>query len=123
MNYSDNIMTSLYMRVCVVFFKQKTAYELRISDWSSDVCSYDLRKGRVGRCTKLSYRAHSQGYSAALLGEQGRGAICLEEQREHRQDRIDPPLVRSEERSVGKECDSTCRLRWSPYYLKKYNHD
>src|SRR3546814_6246229 len=28
---------------CVFFFKQKTAYELRISDWSSDVCSSDLR--------------------------------------------------------------------------------
>src|SRR3546814_9211127 len=29
---------------CVFFFKQKTAYEMRISDWSSDVCSSDLRK-------------------------------------------------------------------------------
>src|SRR3546814_6500549 len=28
--------------VCVCFFKQKTAYEVRISDWSSDVCSSDL---------------------------------------------------------------------------------
>src|SRR3546814_11162328 len=28
--------------VCVVFFKQKTAYDMRISDWSSDVCSSDL---------------------------------------------------------------------------------
>src|SRR3546814_6573767 len=28
---------------CFVFFKQKTAYEMRISDWSSDVCSSDLR--------------------------------------------------------------------------------
>src|SRR3546814_12290090 len=28
--------------LCVVFFKQKTAYEMRISDWSSDVCSSDL---------------------------------------------------------------------------------
>src|SRR3546814_3104884 len=30
--------------ICFFFFKQKTAYELRISDWSSDVCSSDLRK-------------------------------------------------------------------------------
>src|SRR3546814_4141656 len=30
------------------FFKQKTAYEMRISDWSSDVCSSDLRRGAVG---------------------------------------------------------------------------
>src|SRR3546814_8118789 len=28
---------------CVFFFKQKTAYEMRISDWSSDVCSSDLQ--------------------------------------------------------------------------------
>src|SRR3546814_19697995 len=32
--------------VSVFFFKQKTAYEMRISDWSSDVCSSDLRLGR-----------------------------------------------------------------------------
>src|SRR3546814_2346563 len=30
------------MMVCFFFFKQKTAYEMRISDWSSDVCSSDL---------------------------------------------------------------------------------
>src|SRR3546814_15589346 len=39
-------------RFCVVFFfKQKTAYEMRISDWSSDVCSSDLIVGRAGRQT------------------------------------------------------------------------
>src|SRR3546814_19495936 len=32
-----------------MFFKQKTAYEMRISDWSSDVCSSDLRKAAIGR--------------------------------------------------------------------------
>src|SRR3546814_3060448 len=31
--------------LCFFFFKQKTAYEMRISDWSSDVCSSDLRQG------------------------------------------------------------------------------
>src|SRR3546814_4731231 len=35
-------MLICYMRVFFFFFKQKTAYELRISDWSSDVCSSDL---------------------------------------------------------------------------------
>src|SRR3546814_18132098 len=30
------------MHMCLFFFKQKTAYEMRISDWSSDVCSSDL---------------------------------------------------------------------------------
>src|SRR3546814_7264083 len=32
---------------CVVFFKQKTSYEMRISDWSSDVCSFDLSRTAV----------------------------------------------------------------------------
>src|SRR3546814_4444378 len=35
-------MLSFRMFLCVFFFKQKTAYEMRISDWSSDVCSSDL---------------------------------------------------------------------------------
>src|SRR3546814_5899470 len=36
-------------RISVFFFKQKTAYELRISDWSSDVCSSDLLGSQIGR--------------------------------------------------------------------------
>src|SRR3546814_14709105 len=36
------------MLVVVFFFKQKTAYEMRISDWSSDVCSSDLLTGIAG---------------------------------------------------------------------------
>src|SRR3546814_10282020 len=38
----------VYDGVVVFFFKQKTAYEMRISDWSSDVCSSDLVAGRIG---------------------------------------------------------------------------
>src|SRR3546814_1769604 len=38
------------------FFKQKTAYEMRISDWSSDVCSSDLTQGP--RATMSAWRAH-----------------------------------------------------------------
>src|SRR3546814_3508272 len=35
-----------FLQSCVLFFfKQETAYEMRISDWSSDVCSSDLRRG------------------------------------------------------------------------------
>src|SRR3546814_3657166 len=37
--------------VCLFFFKQKTAYEMRISDWSSDVCSSDLAV--VGRIVEI----------------------------------------------------------------------
>src|SRR3546814_9513715 len=42
--------------VCLLlffFFKQKTAYEMRISDWSSDVCSSDLEAHRVERRHRL----------------------------------------------------------------------
>src|SRR3546814_3530083 len=47
------IMFSVYQVLLVIFFfffKQKTAYEMRISDWSSDVCSSDLTAGPF--CTK-----------------------------------------------------------------------
>src|SRR3546814_1778238 len=71
------------------FFKQKTAYEMRISDWSSDVCSSDLA---VPFILEPSHR-------------RGRGRAAL---------RFD--YLRSEERRVGKECVSTGRSRWSPYH-------
>src|SRR3546814_4204159 len=45
--------------MCVVFvFKQKTAYEMRISDWSSDVCSSDLTGNVAGRIDIRSRGAH-----------------------------------------------------------------
>src|SRR3546814_8289026 len=40
--FSDNCIASHGMVFYFLFFKQKTAYEMRISDWSSDVCSSDL---------------------------------------------------------------------------------
>src|SRR3546814_1701390 len=40
-----------------VFFKQKTAYEMRISDWSSDVCSSDLPVGECGN--DRNHHAHA----------------------------------------------------------------
>src|SRR3546814_2663902 len=38
----DSFVDCLWSMLCFFFFKQKTAYEMRISDWSSDVCSSDL---------------------------------------------------------------------------------
>src|SRR3546814_5298807 len=44
MSYFMNVMFIIHdIFICVFFFKQKTAYEMRISDWSSDVCSSDLK--------------------------------------------------------------------------------
>src|SRR3546814_5303528 len=66
---------------CFFFFKQKTAYEMRISDWSSDVCSSDL--GHVGDAR--SYGGHdgaedrtSQGGGVDRLGSLANGcdAAC-----------------------------------------------
>src|SRR3546814_5681424 len=42
-----HLMTVIEVFFC---FKQKTAYEMRISDWSSDVCSSDLERGRDTEC-------------------------------------------------------------------------
>src|SRR3546814_658358 len=65
------------------FFKQKTAYEMRISDWSSDVCSSDLLLREVGLfderyfayCEEadLALRAKAQGWETGLV----RGAIVV----------------------------------------------
>src|SRR3546814_8170508 len=48
--------TFCYLVVFVFFFKQKTAYEMRISDWSSDVCSSDLpmRSAAAGEAASMS---------------------------------------------------------------------
>src|SRR3546814_7841101 len=50
---------------CVFFFKQKTAYEMRISDWSSDVCSSDLRTAAAG------VEATGSGQGFGLLADDG----------------------------------------------------
>src|SRR3546814_1076643 len=83
------------------FFKQKTAYEMRISDWSSDVCSSDLR---------LPGRRAERGAGPAL-------PLRHDRRQEHQaRQAVDADVPRSEERRVGKECVSTCRSRWSPYH-------
>src|SRR3546814_2083180 len=55
----------------IFFFKQKTAYEMRISDWSSDVCSSDLlRRGGVLRPGVAARRpAHAAGADRADIAE------------------------------------------------------
>src|SRR3546814_12009585 len=47
--------------VCILFFKQKTAYEMRISDWSSDVCSSDLT-ARSRRASRLRSMRTDMGF-------------------------------------------------------------
>src|SRR3546814_2329535 len=106
-------MSKLDLSFVFCFFKQKTAYEMRISDWSSDVCSSDL-------------------IDATLKADMPPVALPKREYMEHAKTLWEklglPPLKpeapwfgyslgdRSEERRVGKECVSTCRSRWSTYH-------
>src|SRR3546814_6781661 len=46
-SYLFDVFVISYCVFTIFFFKQKTAYEMRISDWSSDVCSSDLRKRQL----------------------------------------------------------------------------
>src|SRR3546814_12831512 len=100
---------------------------MRISDWSSDVCSSDL--GQIGLCLQSAV----QFLSAAQISCK----MCTFDKRARRSSgtlamlvlsggvvrhnifhRSREPAIlrqRSEERRVGKECVSTCRSRWSPY--------
>src|SRR3546814_2119334 len=108
------------------FFKQKTAYEMRISDWSSDVCSSDLRAGTIIFASTvilwvlLSFPRVPDGNPASQVDHSIAGRIAgglnvvLEPVGFNRD--ISLALIRSEERRVGKECVSTCRSRWSPYH-------
>src|SRR3546814_1330940 len=108
---------SLYVSFCFIrsscgtlfcflffFFKQKTAYEMRISDWSSDVCSSDLEAAVLGILAGEDQIMKSPNADAAVAAV--KDAV--------RSGRI-PMSRRSEERRVGKECVRTCRSRWSPY--------
>src|SRR3546814_10893463 len=54
--------------MCVFFCKQKTAYEMRISDWSSDVCSSDLIAGMDDHRQAGLAGGRDMGKEAALLG-------------------------------------------------------
>src|SRR3546814_20129361 len=101
--------------MCVFFFKQKTAYEMRISDWSSDVCSSDLIRGsqlarREGR-TDFPVLRDPYGQHHSVIAESRKpewgldimGAIfgCW--------------LKIEAVRHAGKQCEigrASCRERW-----------
>src|SRR3546814_12847143 len=95
---------------------------MRISDWSSDVCSSDLglhttvagemanrsrtELGKEGLARQAGFRSPAQLIAAPTGSHIGDAARLVQ-------------VGRSEERRVGKECVSTCRSRWSPYHSKK----
>src|SRR3546814_6725924 len=108
----------VYFVLIFFFFKQKTAYEMRISDWSSDVCSSDLAaQVFVDRAAlaRLNGGGELDGADDAGLFDQVANSL-LTGQRFGGGAAVGRKLGRSEERRVGKECVSTCRSRWSPYH-------
>src|SRR3546814_20903707 len=121
------------INVFFVIFKQKTAYEMRIIDWSSDVCSSDLAGERqhscpcfiqvgdaLARCGQGRQRGRqaTPGNRLRLQGGAERVSACA----------LRPALqfldtpARSEERRVGKECVRTWISRWSPYHYNKSHY-
>src|SRR3546814_14053104 len=105
---------------------------MRISDWSSDVCSSDLVKRAMfewwgpiiheyyggsevnGLCAvgPQDWFTHPGTVGKAALGV---AHICDDEGKELPVGETGAVYFRSEERRVGKECVSTCRFRWSTY--------
>src|SRR3546814_5782717 len=93
------------------FFKQKTAYEMRISDWSSDVCSSDLPKPGVVFKDITPLLADHDGFTAvvealAAAGRDADGNVVIDKV-VGMEARGFMFAARSEERRVGKECVST----------------
>src|SRR3546814_6397930 len=105
-------MFCMYLVLIVFFFKQKTAYEMRISDWSSDVCSSDLADPPLAGAVAgggddyellFTARAGDSPRIAAVAAETGVAITRI-------------GVTSSEERRVGKAGVSTCSSRWSPYH-------
>src|SRR3546814_20297142 len=122
------------MFVFFFFFKQQTAYEMRISDWSSDVCSSDLvvaedeaRHVEIGLAASfrqiVGEADKRQSPAVFRAGDNGIApdhAIFQRKFHVARRYRLEPTFVRrvpdagrSEERRVGKEWVRTGKSRWS----------
>src|SRR3546814_4775994 len=110
----------------IFFCNQKTAYDVRISDWSSDVCSSDLYDQFVDtHGDKVDSHAvvpvmidrKFQLRADAVIGRnQQRVLVSNGFQIEKAAKTAEFSVCRSEERRVGKECVRTCQSRLSPFY-------
>src|SRR3546814_7174557 len=111
-----------------VFFKQKTAYEMRISDWSSDVCSSDLAELATianVQCSDVEELIetiinltspdsdHRESFYT-IYAHGGCDVFAVALQRIIGGDLYAVTDPRSEERRGGKECVRQVRSRWSP---------
>src|SRR3546814_7624387 len=105
------------------FFKQKTAYEMRISDWSSDVCSSDVRPLGDDRAEGVAAFDAIEARDGAVGLDHARADHAVERERTDR-DYIAAfqigrvrRLVRSEEHTS--ELQSLMRIPYAVVYLKK----
>src|SRR3546814_16071197 len=98
---------------------------MRISDWSSDVCSSDLVTANTSalpsatataEAIRAAIRAETQLTASAGVAPNKFVAKIASDFRKPDGLFVVRPHQRSEERRVGKECVSTCRSRWSPYH-------
>src|SRR3546814_16391411 len=107
---------------------------MRISDWSSDVCSSDLTSLRwlardepdIGKVAQLTTRIATSARRADDIVRRIRSMavkqapepvpIALNDLVQESLLSVRPAIERSEERRVGKECVSTCNSRGSPYH-------
>src|SRR3546814_17780956 len=99
---------------------------MRISDWSSDVCSSDLMAAANGAARVLVGQngiLSTPAASAVIRARKTGGGLILSASHNPGGPEGDfglkyniPAGGRSEERRVGKECSSTCRSRWPPYH-------
>src|SRR3546814_15764178 len=108
---------------------------MRISDWSSDVCSSDLPKADdlAVRSTltqnnspsiNIDYRLEKTDKGWKIYDLNVEGLWLIQNYRNQFSDQISRNGIdglRSEERRVGEECVSTCRSRWSTYHEKNTN--
>src|SRR3546814_12473335 len=106
---------------------------MRISDWSSDVCSSDLEvfiptrspKFAVDCCDEHKRKASGTQiaqllpFDAFVMSVRVHDSISARERFGRLMMINNQNIDRSEERSVGKECVSTCRTRWSPCHENK----
>src|SRR3546814_18328579 len=97
---------------------------MRISDWSSDVCSSDLRgvgAGESAACAGWRPATHANAECADHERRSAGGMTMLKKdfglsvKDVSDEGTFEGYASRSEERRVGKECVSTCRYGWSPY--------
>src|SRR3546814_12759319 len=104
---------------------------MRISDWSSDVCSSDLfvavadhratgnrgnGRKRIGGIAGNAVQQHGTVRKARAIDPRRVDLVTMFDVGDHGAHEADIVDLRSEERRVGKECVSTCRSRWSPYH-------